>query len=499
MMTERSDADADAPIAAGSLKRPRAISIRRRGTKVVVTGIPEHEALDHVSALTVQPAPAYIGPDPMPITVASWDGNALVVPHVYANIHFGASDSGLPLPSDDQTNRQAFSFCGELQAERAQPDAVAGALRALRDDRIRGAMVVLPCGYGKTVVATAIVAALSCRSIVLVHTECLLTQWRERLSQYLPNARVGSIQGEEVHTDGCDVVIAMIQSVHCRDYAVQHLEGYGLLVVDEAHHICARTFASAFFKVGATACVGLSATPRRKDGLTPFLAHMVGPVAFQIDRSATLNATVTIIKPPRRPTLGPIYLHGGRIKGNGGRPALNLSRMITDLCADDLRNASIAGEIHRHVLGGHNILVLSHRVEHLSMLRSRVAALLGVGEDDARMGVLTGKTKRAAAAAAKDCQLIFSTYAMAAEGLDIARLDTEVLATPASDVEQAIGRVLRAHPGKHACRVLDFYDDYSAFVGMLQARMRCYHRSCFVVTSAAEEAAGGEEGETAAA
>ena len=70
---------------------------------------------------------------------------------------------------------------------------------------------------------------------------------------------------------------------------------------------------------------------------------------------------------------------------------------------------------------------------------------------------------------------------MCAEGLDIPRLDTILLATPRSNVEQSVGRILRLHPDKATPRVLDVVDDFSVFQGMAYQRQRLYRKHDFVI------------------
>lgn len=124
--------------------------------------------------------------------------------------------------------------------------------------------------------------------MIVVHKEFLAQQWRERINQFCPGATIGLVQGEVINTE-CDFVIAMLQSlsmkvrshtpshkssslsVRWQEYSFKNFESIGVVFADEAHHVCARVFSQAFFKLCPRHAFALSATPDRKDGLTKVL------------------------------------------------------------------------------------------------------------------------------------------------------------------------------------------------------------------------------------
>ena len=127
-------------------------------------------------------------------------------------------------------------------------------------------MLAVPCGGGKTVMALHIAAALGVRTVVCVHKEFLATQWLQRIAQFLPGARAAELRGAKL--DEADVHVAMLQTLGGERGAgiAAALRGTGLLIVDEAHHVSAETFARALHRVPARYTLGLSATPRRATG-----------------------------------------------------------------------------------------------------------------------------------------------------------------------------------------------------------------------------------------
>ena len=136
-----------------------------------------------------------------------------------------------------------------------------------------GAVLVLPVGCGKTVCALYIAMQLRvCTLIVIGNTE-LMDQWKERLLEYCPNARIGHIQGPVCEVDNCDFIIASTSSLAERLYPTEKLRKIGLVIFDEAHHAAAPTFLTAVWQVAAPYMLALTADPTRKDGMTNVLYH----------------------------------------------------------------------------------------------------------------------------------------------------------------------------------------------------------------------------------
>ncbi len=115
--------------------------------------------------------------------------------------------------------------------------------------------------------ALYLAAQLKVRTLILVHKTCLADQWVERIGAFLRGARVGRLQGQQQDVEGKNIVIAMLQSVCSRNYSSDILKGFGLLIVDEAHHEAAACFSQAMLMVNCTYVLALTATPERKDGM----------------------------------------------------------------------------------------------------------------------------------------------------------------------------------------------------------------------------------------
>ena len=94
-------------------------------------------------------------------------------------------------------------------------------------------LLELPCGSGKTICALKIIAVLKKKTLVIVHKSFLMNQWKERIEQFLPGARVGIIQGETIDTEDKDIVLGMLQSISMKEYPWSLFQEFGLTIMDE--------------------------------------------------------------------------------------------------------------------------------------------------------------------------------------------------------------------------------------------------------------------------
>lgn len=362
------------------------------------------------------------------------------------------------------------SFVATLNPTQTQ--ATAAALAQLRS--LGGAMLVLPCGFGKTVCALWLSAQLGRRTLVVVHSDALADQWLQRINTFLPGAVVGRIQQDVVVVDGCDVVVGMIQSLVKRSYDAATLDSFGLVVVDEAHHVAAPMFSQALRKLPARFVLGLSATPDRGDGLGYALEWFLGPVAFKAEREKTDRVDVAILT----------YTRGLQREITNRRGDVMCSTMVTNLALDVVRTRYVRDLVLEQARQNRNVMVLSDRLEQLVALQD----MLVCDAPTLVVARVVGGTK----AAARDdgfqnAAVILSTYHYASEGLDIPRLDTLVMATPRSSIEQSVGRILRPYANKPRPRVIDVKDPFSLFEAMSWKRHRYYKSQNYAIRFAADQ------------
>jgi len=397
---------------------------------------------------------------PPPFKVFRPTKNGICVPRYY-----GISKLGEPTEDKrPEPTRTRVKFHGTLRDATHQNAALAAAIDAGHG------VLSLPCGFGKTTVSLAIACKLGYRTMIVVHKEFLANQWEERIKQFCPGATIGRVQQNKKDVE-CDFVIAMLQSLSLKEYTFGDFDSIGTLIVDEAHHICAKVFSQSLFKMCPKHIFGLSATPNRKDGLTKVLHWFMGPTFFAVERENQQDVEVFPIEfecqrfrdPPPCTRFG----------------KLSLSTMITELTENRERNSMLVGLISRIAKSTRQTLVLSDRRQHCMMLHQCFPK---------RSGLYMGGMKEADLAESSTKKIIFATFSQAHEGLDIPSLDTVILATPKSDIVQSIGRIMRETKGKkNNPNIYDIFDQWSVCHAMYNKRLRVYKQGGFKMPKMKEE------------
>lgn len=340
----------------------------------------------------------------------------------------------------------------------AQHQAVQRILQTFREGALGGIYEAKP-GTGKTVTGIAIIAETKLPTLVVVHKEFLLDQWRERLAQFLPAAQIGHVQGDICDFQGKQVVLGMVHSLAERTYPQALYNHFGLYLVDETHRLGAPTFSQNVPRFPARLRLGLTATPRRKDGLDKVFWWHIGPILHK--------SSETLLKAKVKRVWTDFELASAR--------ALPLTALTSLLCESDARNRAIAREIVAAAQAGRKCLVLSERLEHLRQLETLVSRVWPTDSLPPTMDQYIGGRDAPALARAAKAQVIFATVQFVSEGLDIPTLDTLFLTTHVKDIEQIVGRVTRPHPEKKPPIVVDFRDDeVPIFRSLARARDRQY-------------------------
>lgn len=363
-------------------------------------------------------------------------------------------------PEGEKVN---ISFKGELRE--AQKPVVAEAMIALQETE--GAVLNLFCGFGKTTCANMISCQLSLKTLVLVHTSALADQWKDRIEHFVENSSVGMIRQSTFDVEGRTHVVGLMQSISKRNYGEKAFDSFGLMIIDECHHVCAEQLSKCIRLAGTKYRLGLSATPFRKDGFHPFLWFSIGNIAKSIERnsdSQELLVEAVLV------ASGPSTVHTTRRAG--GKQSVNMSRMVSDLCEDESRGRtqSLAKCIKNKFIEGRHVIVLSDRRGHLILMAETLRSL-GVTD----IGFMVGGQKSDVTKKAEANRVIFATYSFTSEGVDIPSLDTAIFATPRSDVVQTTGRILRSHEFKKTPLVVDFVDAPFVFRNQFKKRKSYYN------------------------
>jgi superfamily II DNA or RNA helicase len=440
------------------------MSLTRNGYKVLKE---THDSKQLRKELTVKPyVPAvFVKPQYVkPYVVYHETESYLYLPKQFGIKRFGPVPSQYAVTAGTDTH---WEFKGSLrESQHAVVDCY------LKPEPHDG-MICLQTGGGKTVCALYIASQLRVKTLIIVHTTFLKDQWEDRIKAFLPNARIGHIQGETTDVASKDIVIAMIQSISMKDYDQSVFHGFGLTIVDECHHIASEVFVQSFPKITSQHMLGLSATPDRKDGLMYVIEWFLGPILFKSESADHEDAGVTVDVYPFA-TEDPDF---NKIVYNS-QGVMSSATMVSKLADFKPRTERIVELICEAMTPGRQILVLTDRVQHCKDI------LAGLPSDVQEKACILAQNvpapKRAEWCASKT--VLIATYSMCKEGFDVATLNTLVMATPRPDIDQIVGRILRVEKSARTIqpRILDIVD--TTFRRQFQQRLALYTKRHYTVT-----------------
>lgn len=370
---------------------------------------------------------------------------------------------------------QAREYDSRINLYPYQETAVQAALKG------KNGVLVMPCGSGKTQCGLEIIARIGGRALWLTHTQDLLNQSKNRAESVLGQGGYGSITAGKVNL-GTHITFATVQTLSKLDLN-DYRDQWDVIVVDEAQHCAGSpTRVTQFYKVisrlSARYKIGLTATPKRADGLQASMFALLGGKIHEVTREEVAHTTcpvkVSVIPTGWMPDYDAVLMGDGMIDYN---------KVIDNMIHDDERFgvvwSAIAGLYHAGA-----IMVLANRVEYLQRLcdaynkgqAGKAICLSGQGQSK------KAKAERKQAleklnAGELDC--IFATYALAKEGLDVPNLRYVVFATPEQDsttVIQSVGRVGRKADGKDFGTVIDFVDLFGLYQGYFKKRKGYYKK-----------------------
>lgn len=380
--------------------------------------------------------------------------------------------NGIHVEIEDHRERGAdvrVQFLGTLRNEQQR------AVDALRVHDF--GVLAATTAFGKTVVAAALIAERRCSTLILVHRRELLTQWAERLKQFLSLAKedLGVIGGGKRKPSG-RIDVAVIQSLVRKGEVSDLVAGYGQLIVDECHHLSARSFEQVVRRSKARFVLGLSATVARKDGHQPIVFMQCGPVRYRVDAKAQAE---------RRS-----FDHRVQVRGTGfqlptqlqGQKRVPMPELYAALAADEVRNTLIFNDVLAALEAGRCPLVLTERRDHLEVLRVRfekfaknvVVLRGGMGSHERRAAEEILRVPE------PEERLVLSTGRFLGEGFDDSRLDTLFLISPISwkgTLAQYVGRLHREHQGKGEVRVYDYVDANVPVLARMAAKRRVGYKA----------------------
>lgn len=329
--------------------------------------------------------------------------------------------------------------------------------------------------FGKTIVALKLLAERKVNTLIIVDKVSLVAQWRERIEQFLminetlpadepmikksrkkPVGLVGQMGAGKNLLSGI-IDIAVIQSLNRQGEVKDVVLHYGMVIVDECHHISAFSFEEVLKRVNSRYVYGLTATPIRKDGHHPIIFMQCGPVRFRDD------AVKQALKRPFDHYVVPRFT-SFRLPTWQTEGDLTIQDVYSELVKSEIRNEQIVEDVYHCYEQGRNCIVLTGRTAHVEQLTKRIRERIpgvialtgGMGTKATRETMLQLKE-----VPTSEPVVVVATGKFVGEGFDEPRLDTLFLAMPISwkgTLQQYAGRLHRLYEGKKEVQVYDYID-----------------------------------------
>ena len=420
---------------------------------------------------------------PRVISLASEDENYIMLPRGCKEALMQLmmeNDSKVHFTDETVSGRTInVSFCGTLRPE--QQDAV----QALTT--YDTGVLAATTAFGKTVTAAGIITKRKVNTLILVHTQALLEQWKKSLTEFLDihevlpeepvkrgrkrkRSLIGQL-GSSKNTLNQIIDIAVMQSLYHDGEVKPIVNQYGMVLVDECHHISAFSFEAILRETHAKYVYGLTATPKRSDGHQPIIFMQCDPIRYQADaKEYAQKHNFSHILIPRFTKYRAVT-----------DEKMTITQHYQAIYEINTRNQMISEDVKKAVSDGRTPIVISERTFHITKLyellqnyADHVIILNGKG---------TAKEKRERLAIIQtlpenESVILLATGKYIGEGSDFPRLDTLFLTMPISwsgTLAQYAGRLHREHDGKTSAVIYDYADLHVPMLeNMYKKRLRGY-------------------------
>ena len=405
---------------------------------------------------------------PKKFCIYTENSKRIYIPRYYALQKFGK-----PLKNNLSTgiNCPNLIFNGKLRDQQIEP--INNFIEAANNPLKKGGILSVPCGFGKTIMSVYIACHFKKKTMFVSHKDFLNQQFIESINEFVPNARIGIIKQSKIDIQDKDVVIASLQSLAMRNYDTNIFKDFGLVIIDEVHHTGAEVFSKAFQNINCNIILGLSATLNRKDGLRKVFEHYIGKSVFKFITKEVIDLNVQVHKY----FVSDINYSNNVLLWNGKS---NSAAMINNICKYENRTVFIFNIIIEILKKENNrkILILSERRNQLKTFENLF------DNTDFDIGYYVGGLSQNVLNLSSKKQIILATYQMAAEGMNIPTLNTIIFASPISDIQQAIGRILREKPSEriYIPLCIDIWDQFSLFIQKGFTRIKYYKKNNYNIS-----------------
>ena len=345
--------------------------------------------------------------------------------------------------------------------------------------------------FGKTVVSSAIIAQKKVNTLIILESSALIEQWKDALEKFLNideelpsyetktgrvrkrKSLIGTLQG--VHDSMTGIIdIAMAGSLCKKGEFHKLLNEYGLVLIDECHHSASETIANVLKELKAKYVYGVTATPKRADGLEKINYMLIGPIrySYTAKEKAKEQGIQHLVYPRFTRTVPPRGVITGKMHPNEAYDIIH---------NNDLRDEQIVDDVKNCVSEGRTPVVLSRYKDHSEKLYKRLKSyadyvFLMTGNNSKKEHRKILEQMRQVGN--DESMILVATGSLVGEGFDFPRLDTLFMATPVSFrsvVEQYAGRLNRDYVGKENVIIYDYVDNHiPMFDNMYMKRLKAY-------------------------
>jgi superfamily II DNA or RNA helicase len=414
---------------------------------------------------------------PEPFNVYVYENKTYILPLYWALEHID-SNPKIRYPKNDSESSIGWKGLmlrphqiNTINALRNELDAGNGKMMPYNHN-----IITMGTGMGKTVISLYYMCMLRRKTLIVTHTEPLQKQWIERIESNVSGAKLGYIKGKKYKIEGCNIVLAKVQSLMKSTLPLEELlADFDFVIYDEAHHYASNVFSRVLNRLAFPYALSLTATFERKDKLERVLNWFLGKIAFRIEGQLNYDIAIKVIQFNTQ--------NKGKFKEIYTNRNLCLPKMMNNLCEISERNDMIVKyvkdtldeEPYRH------ILLVSHRIDQIKLLKERFNELY-----PNEVAVIAGKSNKSLVqdengdeVNPEGKKIVLGIYNLASEGLDISTICCVILVTPMSEPLQVCGRMLRRPKEDyiHIPTIVDITDQLSIYKNMHYSRLKKYKKS----------------------
>ena len=333
-------------------------------------------------------------------------------------------------------------------------------------------VIVAPPGAGKTIMGLELIARKKQPALIIVHRKQLLDQWVDRIQSFMgiPKKQIGQIGTAKNNRIGKKITVAMIQSLIRREDVQDFAQSFGTIIVDECHHIPAKTFREAIVHFSSWYLYGLTATPIRKNNDEQLIFVYIGEILSKVNPVVNKEGDEIIKEHPN------INIKETNLFAPFDYKVDKYETISKILTFDSTRNSMIVADVISQLEAGKRVLILTERKEHINVLnlylKDKYEIIALSGDDSDVM-----KKSKFAQIKMGHYQVIISTGQFFGEGIDVNTLDCLFLVYPFAfegKLVQYIGRIQRSEKAPTIFDYRDFRIDY--FEKLFKKRNRYYKK-----------------------